>query len=115
MIIFIIACEYPSIAQDDAVYYVNTRRLENEDVYSVYKTYLNQFTFAILPNKKDAVDDENYVVRIFSVVIPADKSSSTTLKPYIDEVCPFDFSMDFDLENKIPKYLSSVTTGEGKK
>jgi len=37
-----IACEYPAkLTDDDAVYYVNTRRLQNEDVFSVYKDYLN--------------------------------------------------------------------------
>jgi len=48
---------------------------------------------------------------VFSVVIPADKTSSAAVKPYIDEVCPFDYSMEYDLDSrtKIPKYLKDVT------
>ena len=82
-------------------------------MFSVYKEYFNQFTFAILPSKEDAVD-ENYNVRIFSVVIPADNSTNPTFKPYIDEVCPFDYSMDFDINpaTKIPGYLTEKSEGK---
>ena len=110
---FILACEYPKkLTEDDAIYYVNTRRLQNEDIFSNYKSYLSQFTFAILPAKQDAVN-EDYVVRVFSVVVPADNSTKPEFKPWVDEVCPFDFSMDFDIDptQKIPVYLTKDSGG----
>ena len=46
------------LSDDQAIYYVNTRRLQKSDVMRVKQDMLNQFTYAILPNRIDAITPE---------------------------------------------------------
>jgi len=56
-------------------------------------------------------------------VIPADNGTKPDIKPYVDEVCPFDYSLDFDIDPtaRVPIYLiekkdgKSITTGNALK
>jgi len=55
--------------------------------------------------------NEDYVVRVFSVVIPAmknDDRSGKNMMSYCDEICPFDYAMNYDMKDGLPTYVGAM-------